>query len=1119
MRKFLLLIAMVITSLISQEVMGQCGSVSLIGEFNGWAGDLKMTRDPMNSSVFTAFINVTEADDVDPIDGVVTMKFRENADWAVNWGSADFPTGIAVQDGANIPVPFGHYRVTFNCTTGEYAFVSTCGVVSMIGEFNGWSGDYAMERDPSDPSMYTGYVTFTEAEDGDENGIIEMKFRQDADWAVNWGSADFPTGVAVQDGANIPVPLGNYKVTFNCSTGEYNFVTTCGDISIIGEFNGWSGDYWMDRDATDPNVWTVILTLTQAEDGDENGIIELKFRQNADWAVNWGSADFPTGIGVQDGANIPVPLDLTPNTGLTTDYKVTFNCSTGEYNFELTAGQISMIGAFNNWNGDVDMNRDATNPNLWSLTRSWFADSEVKFRENHDWSNNWGNSTFPTGTGTFNGPNIPLVAGTYDITFNSSTGDYSFVTNDAVCGEIGMVGDFNGWGDDGTEVPTDVYLVRDPMYPNLFSLEYNFTSSTNMYFRMNAAQLLPDSPDVWGGTFPCGTGVHDLAKQIAVPGGKYQITFDCNSGDFCFVRLGNSVNAPEVFNILVDGNLNDPDWQINQPISQVIEGNPSEEGLNDATFGVAWNSEFLYIGISVVDNIPSLGDFGELFIDGDKSGGAYDDFDLELKFSGAGLEVVHGNQAVLASLQFAFVPSMTGYTAEVAIPWEPLGVTPESGNQIGFDIILGDDDTGTGVDYLLAWNGSLANYENTSAFGDLLFGTLSCGDISLYNATTGDVMLRNSPALPSTTYIATYDILNNFDMVFRKDLSNSVTWGNDAFPSGTATLNGASIPATTGLYRVQFDCLSGEYSFTTPELPSSPDGTALAEYTETAPNIDGDLSEYNLMYGTPIEAEGTGANNTVTWGALWDADGFYIGVHVVDASLVALEPGSPWQNDGIEMYVDGNNSKDGPVESAWDTQLIRDVTSDPTTAMWHKADGVTVTNDSAIWVVVSGGYNVEYFFGWDNIHFSPGKGRTIGWSVSNNDVDEPATARTNQTTWWGDGSNWSNTAALGNLQLNGGPFFVEGIFDNHVLYNAAVNIYPNPSSSYVNLLADDNVFTGNVTISVMDITGRTILKQAESIFGSNQVVQINVSNMSRGIYFVNVLGQDGKRAVKKLIVQ
>jgi hypothetical protein len=375
-------------------------------------------------------------------------------------------------------------------------------------------------------------------------------------------------------------------------------------------------------------------------------------------------------------------------------------------------------------------------------------------------------------------------------------------------------------------------------------------------------------------------------------------------------------------------------------------------------------------------------------------------------------------------------------------------------------------------------------------------------------------VLRNSPALPTTTYIANYELLNNFDMIFRKDFSSTVNWATAAFPTGTATLGGAAIPATTGRYRIQFDCLSGEYSFVDPELPAA--GIAMAEYTETAPVIDGDLAEYNLQYGSEILAEGTANNNAVTWGARWDAAGLYVGIHVVDASIVAAQPASPWMNDGIEMYVDGNNSKDGPVEAAWDTQLIRD--AEPTTAMWHKADGVPITNDSAIFVIVSGGYNIEYFFGWDNISFSPGKGRTIGWSLSNNDVDAPAEERQVQTTWYGDGTNWSNTAVLGDMQLSGGPFFVEGI-DEHVLYNSNVSLYPNPATSTVSLVTVGDVFNGNVNILVTDITGRTIVQQAENIYGSGQTIQFNVSNMSRGIYFVNVIGQDGKRAVKKLIVQ
>ncbi len=108
-------------------------------------------------------------------------------------------------------------------------------------------------------------------------------------------------------------------------------------------------------------------------------------------------------------------------------------------------------------------------------------------------------------TGTANGPNIPLVAGKYDVTFNSTTFEYNFVANSNFCGEIGMIGDFNEWGGDPT-APTDIWMVRDPIYPSQFKASYNFTSSTQLLFRLDADATFTN---VWGGTFPEGTGVMD----------------------------------------------------------------------------------------------------------------------------------------------------------------------------------------------------------------------------------------------------------------------------------------------------------------------------------------------------------------------------------------------------------------------------------------------------------------------------------------------------------------------------------------------------------------------------------------------------------------------------------
>jgi hypothetical protein len=51
-----------------------------------------------------------------------------------------------------------------------------------------------------------------------------VKFRADNRWDINWGNSFFPNGIAIQNGANIPIPAeGKYNITFNDITGEYTF--------------------------------------------------------------------------------------------------------------------------------------------------------------------------------------------------------------------------------------------------------------------------------------------------------------------------------------------------------------------------------------------------------------------------------------------------------------------------------------------------------------------------------------------------------------------------------------------------------------------------------------------------------------------------------------------------------------------------------------------------------------------------------------------------------------------------------------------------------------------------------------------------------------------------------
>jgi hypothetical protein len=363
----------------------------LLGEFNNFEGeDYAMTQ----TADYTWEIQEVE------LEQGVEFKFAESPDFmGKNWGDAD-GDGRAEEFGPNIV--FGEqtafYNITFNDRTLQYdiEFVRFPSI-GIIGSATpgGWDTDTNL-NDNGD-GTFSLLITLTDG---------EAKFRANDDWAVNWGGSDWPSGVATQDGPNIPVTAGTYRVTFNPGTGEYSFEPGIESMGIIGDATpgGWDTDTDM-RDMGDGNYQIVI--------GLSDGLV--KFRANNDWPDNWGAEDFPSGVGTKDGPNIPVTKGI---------YKVDFNVATGAYNFEPVT--IGVIGSATpgGWDSDTDMTETA---NVGELTLTTdLTDGEAKFRAFNDWPWNWGASDFPSGVGFQDGPNIPVTAGTYTITFNVNTGAYSF---------------------------------------------------------------------------------------------------------------------------------------------------------------------------------------------------------------------------------------------------------------------------------------------------------------------------------------------------------------------------------------------------------------------------------------------------------------------------------------------------------------------------------------------------------------------------------------------------------------------------------------------------------------------------------------------------------------------
>ncbi len=474
----------------------QIESIGIIGSAtpNGWDSDTNMVQDASDTSLWTLELFLTDGE----------AKFRANDDWAMNWGDSTWPVGVGYQEGPNIPVSEGVYQITFNSTTGDYSFGSQSDI-GIIGDATpgGWDADTDMFQDQTDTNKYFLKIDLV---------MGELKFRQNNDWAVNWGSADFPSGIGTQDGANIPIPFdGKYQIDFDKSTGEYNFeeVVEILSVGIIGDATpgGWDEDTDLTKVGTDE--WSVTVALTDGE---------AKFRTNDDWAVNWGDTTWPTGIGVLGGPNIPVTAG---------NYIVNFNTATGAYNFQIIENfaTVGIIGDATpgGWDADTDMERDASDSAVWKL-RIELTDGEAKFRADDDWAVNWGAGDFPTGTATRDGANIPVTAGEYNITFNSTTGEYNFVEI-FVYDTIGLIGTATPFGD----WDNDVDMVKNSENENIWTIATVDLVDGEAKFRADHDWAIN-----WGAEdFPAGNGTQD-GPNVMILAGTYKVTLNSATGDYAF---------------------------------------------------------------------------------------------------------------------------------------------------------------------------------------------------------------------------------------------------------------------------------------------------------------------------------------------------------------------------------------------------------------------------------------------------------------------------------------------------------------------------------------------------------------------------------------------------------
>jgi len=264
-----------------------------------------------------------------------------------------------------------------------------------------------------------------------------IKFVEDgtaSPWAHVAGSVfkgDFPSGTVVLDGVsglfkdggsfNVVGTQGFWNVTINIVTGEFTFSEGQNfqrEVRISG--GGLASPIRLSSPDGDDFSKESVTFAT----GGDAQFIETVSAVNATPTDTWSAGGFPSGTGILNGTtSIPVAAGT---------YFTFFNAVSGIYEFVDTS--MSIVGGFQGWNNNGTALKMIGTDNVhYTLNNQTFVtDTELKFLDNNNWNFQWGSTTnpsgFPNGSGKNGGQNIAVPAGKYNITFNRTTLEYSFVS-------------------------------------------------------------------------------------------------------------------------------------------------------------------------------------------------------------------------------------------------------------------------------------------------------------------------------------------------------------------------------------------------------------------------------------------------------------------------------------------------------------------------------------------------------------------------------------------------------------------------------------------------------------------------------------------------------------------
>jgi len=342
---------------------------------------------------------------------------------------------------------------------------------------------------------------------------------------------------------------------------------------------------------------------------------------------------------------------------------------------------------------------------------------------------------------------------------------------------------------------------------------------------------------------------------------------------------------------------------------------------------------------------------------------------------------------------------VTGLTANTVYHYRASDVT-DQGSDVVF--ITAPNSPIVGVANTPTANGFTATWAAPAAMGPAAYTYTVEVSTSPAFATIAATQTGISSGATSYTFTSLSSATQYFYRVRAVNATASSVWS--ATSISVSTLIVPTTPCTTGNG-------SPGTTGTISSAASTPviDGTADAVWSTVPSNA--------ITQKINVVDEGSGLqavpNNTSTWKTIWDGTNLYIFVEVKDAFLtshgpftganqVIAAPAVPWAVDGIEFYLDGNNSKGGAYDNTNDFQLRFNLGQNTVTtgSTGNPPFAALASSLSFTMLAVPGGYNLEAAIPWASTNSGPiAEGKVIGIDFSINDNDGTP-RRTAQQGWY-----------------------------------------------------------------------------------------------------------------------